>query len=178
MPKLQSVQVNLNVPYLGSVQGTWIPDENEQRAAWELYVELVTRISVAELQPGESLLREALSSLYTLFETTRQILRKYGPSIAVPKKKGDLSFGYLAVLMLNTVLRPVLAKWHPILLDYEGHKDPYVTPLEHERQWDKNDELRQALNDVRSSLKDYANLLGDVAKVPSLIVEEPKGEGL
>jgi hypothetical protein len=53
MPKLTSVKVALNIPYLGGVEGTWEPDETEQRAAWDMYVELVTRISVVELRPGE-----------------------------------------------------------------------------------------------------------------------------
>jgi len=59
-----------------------------------MYVELVTRISVAELRHGEGLLHEALSSLYSLFDTTREILREYGPSIARPKGKDNISFGY------------------------------------------------------------------------------------
>jgi hypothetical protein len=96
MPKLTSVKVALNIPYLGGIEGTWEPDETEQRAAWDMYVELVTRISVVELRPGEGLLHEALSSLYSLFETTRKILREYGPSIARPKGGNELSFGYLA----------------------------------------------------------------------------------
>lgn len=171
MPKLTSVKVSLNLPYIGGIEGTWKPDENERKAAWEMYVELVTRISVAELRPGEGLLREALTSLYTLFSTTRAILRQYGPSIAKPKGKGSLSFGYIAVAILNTVLRPALAKWHPLLLDYENHKDTSVSPLEHEKNWDKHDELRQHLNDVRLSLIEYANILATVAKVPSLITQ-------
>ena len=110
MPKLTSVKVNLKLPFIGGVEGTWEPDESEQKAAWEMYVELITRISVSELKPDEGLLREALSSLYTLFDTTRKILREYDPSIARPKGKDKLSFGYLAVAILNVVLRPVLAK--------------------------------------------------------------------
>jgi hypothetical protein len=97
MAKFTSVKVSLNLP-IGGVEGTWEPDESERDAAWEMYVELITRISVAELKPDEGLLREALSSLHTLFGTTRTILRKYGPSIAQPKGEGDLSFGYLAGL--------------------------------------------------------------------------------
>ena len=38
-----------------------------------MYIELVTRIAVIELRPEEGLLREALSSLYSLFDTTRKI---------------------------------------------------------------------------------------------------------
>jgi len=171
MAKLTSVKVNLNLPYIGGVEGTWEPDESERKAAWEMYVELVTRISVAELRPEEGLLREALSSLYTLFDTTRKILRKYGPSIAHPKGKDNLSFGYLAVAILNVVLRPVLAKWHPLLLDYENTKEGSVSSVEHEQKWDKNEELRKVLNNVRDVLIQYANLLAQVADVPSLIIQ-------
>ena len=175
MPKLTSVKVSLTLPYIGGIEGTWEPDETEQNAAWEMYVELVTRISVAELKPNEGLLREGLSSLYTLFNTTREILRKYGPSVAQPKGKDGISFGYLAVAILNTVLRPVLAKWHPLLLDYESIKDPSLSPLEHERQWERYEELRNELNNVRQVLIEYAELLAQVAGVPSLIVERNNG---
>lgn len=171
MPKLTSIKVSLKLPYLGGIEGTWEPDETEQRASWEMYVELITRISVVELRPGEGLLREALSSLYTLFETTRKILREYGPSVARPKGNSDLSFGYLAVAILNTVLRPVLAKWHPLLLNYESTRPNSVSQVEYEQQWEDNEQLRQRLNEVRDVLLEYANLLAEVAKVPSLIIQ-------
>jgi len=170
MVQFTSVKVSLNLPYIGGVEGTWEPDKSERDAAWEMYVELITRISVAELKSDEGLLREALSSLHTLFGTTRAILRKYGPSIAQPKGEGDLSFGYLAVAILNVVLRPVLAKWHPLLLDYESTRSASGSPLDHEREWDKHDELRQVLNDVRTNLIEYTNLLAEVAEVPPLII--------
>ena len=176
MPKLVNVKLSLNVPYLGGIEGTWEPDETDQRAAWELYVELVTRISVAELHAEEGLLRETLSSLYTIFETARGILREYGPSIARPKGKDTLSFGYLAVTILNFVLRPVLAKWHPLLLDYETSRAGTVSPWEHERRWEKNGELRVVLNEVRAILIQYANVLSDVADVPSLTLDTDGGD--
>jgi hypothetical protein len=174
MATLKSIKVSLKLPYIGGVEGTWEPDERERNAAWELYVELVTRIAVAELQPHEGSLREALSSLYSLFGTTRTILRTYGPGIAQPKGKDNISFGYLAVTILNVSLRPVLAKWHPLLLDYEHTKEGSVSPLEHERRWDKSGELRGVLNEVRGVLIDYANLLAQVADVPSLIVNRSR----
>ena len=39
MAELQSFQVNLSLPYLGGVTGTWAPDDSERKAAWEMYVE-------------------------------------------------------------------------------------------------------------------------------------------
>jgi len=174
---LDHVTVKLRLPLIGEIEGQWRPDEAERLAAWEMYVELVTRIAVVELQPDEGSLREALSSLYSLFATTRLILRKYGPDVAKPKRGSTLSFGYLAVAVLNSVLRPVLAKWHPMLLDYESRRSPSISLIEHEMRWDKGQELRNELARVRSILIDYAKLLADVAGVPPLVIDKlPEGK--
>lgn len=172
LAKLESFQVSLNLPYLGGVSGTWFPDEEERKAAWELYVELATRIAVVELRPEEGLLREALSSLYTVFESTRGILRSHGPTVAqaTNENDGDLSFGYLAVAVLNTVIRPVLAKWHPMLEDYESERPEGTSRLKHERQWEYNKELRDVLEETRGILLQYADTLAQVAEVRSLII--------
>ena len=170
MPKLVNVKLKFNVPGIGGIEGSWEPELDEQMAAWELYVELVTRISVAKLDPGEGLLRETLASLYSIFESSRAILRKYGPSIARPKGKEALSFGVLAIAILNFVLRPVLVKWHPLLLDHESRKETGVSSLEHESKWDKNAELREVLEEVRGNLIQYANILADIAEIPPMIV--------
>ena len=76
MSKLVGIKLNLKLPFIGGVEGIWEPDENEKKAAWEMYVELATRISVVKMEYDEGLLREALSSLHTLFNTTRTILLK------------------------------------------------------------------------------------------------------
>lgn len=172
MIKPNKVSVKLKLPYIAEISGEWEPDEKERKAAWEMYVELVTRISVAKLYPDEGLLREALSSLYSLFEATRDILRKYGPAVAQPKNNEEISFGYLSVAILNTVLRPVLSKWHPLLLDYELSKPDSVSPLEHERKWESHDELREVIDNTRKILIEYAETLAEVAGVTSLIIEE------
>jgi hypothetical protein len=171
MPKFTGFKVSLKLPYIGSIEGTWEPDESERKAAWEMYVELITRIAVAKLGPDEGLLREALSSMYSLFATTRNILREYGPGIAQPKGDDQLSFGYLAVAVLNTVLRPLLAKWHPLLKDYEDLRPGNISSLAYERAWEHYAALRKAIDDGRLVLTDYANLLAEVAGVPSLIIE-------
>jgi len=165
----KSVAISLNLPFgLGGLTGTWEPDESERTAAWQMYVELVTRIAVVDLGPGEGLLREALESLYSLFATTRSILKDNGPTVAKAKGDGDYSFGYLAVMILNTVLRPTLAKWHPLLLDYEARRSPEVSQLAHEHAWSHNQELRAVLGTVRATLGEYAALLAEVAGVPRL----------
>ena len=163
---------SLNVTLkLGVVQigGQWAPDDSEGRAAWEMYVELATRISMAKLEPGEGLLREALTSLYTLFATTRDILRRYGPGIGRGKQGGTLSFGYIAVAVLNGALRPLLARWHPLLEDYESSRPSGTSIAEYETAWVRADELRAELNRVREVLLDYASLLAEAVDAPALL---------
>lgn len=170
---LSEIAVELSLPYIGKISGKWQPDENERKAAWEMYVELVTRISVAELGPDEGLLREALSSLNALFGIVRSILRQYGPAVAQPKGNGHLSFGYLAVAVLNTVLRPLLSHWHPLLLDYECRKPAEVSAVKWEADWESSNHLREALADARVRLVGYAALLARAANVPSLVISPP-----
>jgi hypothetical protein len=164
----RSLKVGLKLGVV-EVGGEWAPDESEEKAAWEMYVELVTRVAVAELKPGEGLLREALSSLYSLFPSTRDILRRYGPGIARGKDGGTLSFGYIAVAVLNGALRPLLAQWHPLLGAYEVTRPPNVSPVEHEASWDRAADLREEINRVRRVLLDYSTLLADVVGAQSLL---------
>jgi hypothetical protein len=147
---------------------TWVPDTEQQKAAWEMYVELVTRIAIQKLEDDEGLVREALSSLYALFGETRRILRAYGPDVATPPKKSDVSFGEIAVRVLNEWLRPFLAKWHPLLSDHESKRPPTVSAYEHERSWDKARALRADLVDLQKRLVAYADLLARVCGIPPL----------
>src|SRR5260221_1677161 len=158
MPKLTSVAVSLKLPFLGDINGTWEPDETEQRAGWEMYVELVTHVSLVDLQPGEGLLHEALASLYTLFESTRKILREYGPAVARPKGEGRLSFGYLAIAIINCLIRHLLTQWHPKLLHYQSIRTDMSSSVLFEQQWEDSDRQRQEMNQVHSILRQYADL--------------------
>jgi hypothetical protein len=105
------INAELGLPWgLGKVGGTWRPDEAERSAAWELLVELATRVALTKLRPGDGLLRESLTSLHGLFPITRDILRRYGPSVVkVSADRGFVSFGVLAISVLNGGIRPLLS---------------------------------------------------------------------
>ena len=165
--KLRKIIACIKTPFL-NIEGQWEADENEQNAAWELYVELITRISVVKLNPNEGLLREALSSLNLIFKETRQVLKKYGPGIAKPKGSGTLSLGHIAVTVINSLIRPILSKWHPLLMDYENTKRKNLSPFEHEKRWGHNKELRKVLNDLQIAIQKYADLLAEVAGIQPL----------
>lgn len=166
--RLSKTNFKVNLGFIG-VDTTWEVDDSQKKAAWEMYVELSTRITVAELKEDEGLLREALSSLYSLFGITRELLKRYGPIIATPANPKDTTLGHLAINILNKVIRPLLARWHPELLDWEQKKPIEKTSKEHELEWEKNKELRHHINSVRVQLIEYANVLGEVSEVADLI---------
>jgi transcriptional regulator with XRE-family HTH domain len=143
------------------------PTEAEQQAAaWEIYVELVTRTAVVELGDGQGTLREALASLHSLFGAIRAILRQHGPAVARAAGSEASEVSVLAMAILNDVLRPLLADWHPELLVHESRCPDGLSAAEHERAWARHDEMRDALAQARGRLGDYARLLAAAAGVP------------
>jgi hypothetical protein len=159
------VKVTVKLP---GIEGKWEADRNQQLASWEMYIELVTRISVQPLGDSEGTFREALSSLYVLFGETRRILRTYGPGVAKPEHKKYISFGAISVDVLNVWLRPFLSKWHPLLLDHEAHKPADRSAPDHEKDWASVKDARAALRELQGKLVLYADLLAEVSGVPSL----------
>ena len=163
MPKKTPVslkKVSVSLPF-GIGSASWESDPTERKAAWELYVELVTRIAVQSLQSDLGSTRESLTSLYSLFASTRQILRVAGPQIGISKH----SVGGIAIAVLNNGLRPFLSKWHPALQDWESKKESEVSVREHEKYWGQEPFLRKDLEDLRCELEKYANALADIAGV-------------
>ncbi|WP_205660459.1 hypothetical protein [Amycolatopsis antarctica] len=169
------VSVKLKLPFVGEFGGLWTPQRAEADAAWELYVELVTRIAVEKLRPDEGLAREALTSLHSVFGTTREILRKYGPAVAPRDSRGDVTFGGLAIAVLNTTLRPLLTRWHPMLLSWEAARTDGADPVEHENSWPRIGELRAEIEETRSGLAQLAAVLADVAGAKPLTAAPPAG---
>ena len=170
---LKKITFALKSPF-GEIGGEWDIERAEQQAAWEMYVELATRISVAPLGGDDGLLREALTSFYSLFGSTRDILRRHGPAVAkLPKADGQdagQSFGYIATWVLNGTVRPLLARWHPLLEDWETQRPPQRSRREHERAWPRHDELRVELEQTRLVLVQYTWILADACDAPGLMV--------
>lgn len=93
---------------LGVLQTEWNAKDEDKKAAWEMYIELLTRITTQPLAPSSGDENSALDSVYSLFPTTRNILKSNGP--------GCIEFSKIAIIVLNQVVRPFTAKWHPISL--------------------------------------------------------------
>ena len=155
---IKAKRLSLNLPFgLGGIDLE--PDEVQEKAAWTLYVELMTRIAVQPLDEEEGLLREVLNSLYKLFDLTRTILRDAGPGVA----KGPNSLGPVAIGVLNKGLRPFIAKWHPRLSAYEAKRPESVSQVEHEHNWESYKQIRQELEDMQGQMRIYADALAKIA---------------
>ena len=153
-------KVTVSLPF-GIGSASWEADPTERDAAWELYVELVTRVAVQSLDPQGGLVREAMNSLYSLFGSTREILRKAGPKVGASHD----SVGGIAITVLNNGLRPFLSKWHPVLLEWEEKKADGVSPQAHEKAWNQEVIVRDELDSLRQGLERYANALARIAGV-------------
>ena len=125
-----------------ALQGVWNPNPAEEAGAWDLLVELVTRISVVGLKNNEGKLDAALASYANIFGAARGALQRHGPSVAA-QRRGELSFATIVAHLLNRVIRPVTAWWHP--------------------QIDELDEEQEAK--LRSTLAELSRLVTEYAKI-------------
>ena len=126
--------------------------DTDKKAAWEMYVELLTRITTQYLAPEHGDEKTALTSVHSLFGITREILKKYGASC--------IEFTKIAVVVLNQIIRPFTAKWHKKNLE-----DAFENPAECK-------EFREELTQLQSKLRNYTRLLSDIAGVEDLTTLE------
>ena len=136
--------LKISVPFL---EMEWNPSEPDKAAAWALYIELLTRITTQPLgDDGDD--AAALQSVYSLFPTTRSIIRENG--------RECIEFTKLAVVVLNQKVRPFTAKWHRISLGAT-----FGTP-------DVREQFRKELQELQDVLRKYSGMLADMAGVEDL----------
>ena len=140
----------------GFAEAEFAPIDGDQTAAWEMYVELLTRVTTQALRPGDGDERTALESVHSLFQTTREILKQKG--------RDAETFTKVAIIILNQIVRPFTAKWHKKSLD---------GAFEHE---DERIAFRAELQELQKWLTAYARLLADMANVEDLTDIAPEGD--
>lgn len=126
----------------------WNPSEPDKNAAWDLYIELLTRITTQKLDSEHGDEDTALSSVFSLFPTTRQIIKDNG--------KDCIEFTKIAVVILNQKIRPFTAKWHKVAVSGGFNKTETCT------------EFRKDLSDLQQVLCIYTQMLAQMAGVEDL----------
>ena len=123
----------------------------DQAAAHHLLCELRTRIATQRLPYQHGVEPRALESLREVFDHARD---------AMKENPGCSAFARRATDVLNTVLRPITAKWHPALV--EGRL----------ASKDGSDELRGDLEEVRTELRAFALELQEMAYGANAVAED------
>ena len=123
----------------------WSPQDADKKAAWELFIELLTRITTQPLDPAAGDEKTALASVHSLFATTRDVIKSNG--------YGCIEFTKIAIVVLNQVIRPFTARWHK--LSIEGAFDDPNRCLE----------FRNELEALQKDLQNYTGMLGQMAGV-------------
>ena len=121
---------------------------DDQTAAWEMYVELLTRIATQPLGDEDGDEETALTSIYSLFGITRSILKEKGRTAT--------NFTKIAVIILNQIIRPFTAKWHKKKTEHA-----FNNPTECLN-------FRTELKELQIQLIQYTKLLANMAKVEDL----------
>ena len=125
----------------------WEPGDEDRSAAWELYVELITRVATQHMMPEEGDEASALNSVHKLFSLTRDTIKNNGRSC--------INFTRIAVVMLNQKVRPFTSRWHRRLikdqLDDEARR-----------------EFRKELRALQTDLRNYTHLLADLADIEDI----------
>ncbi len=132
----------------------WKPSTPDKDAAWDMYVELLTRITTQPLSDDDGVEQTALDSVYTLFALTRQTIKAHG--------RGCIEFTRIAVIILNQVVRPFTAKWHR-----RSQNGALASS-------DQCAEFRRELHALQVQLINYTRLLADLAGVEDLTELEPE----
>ncbi|MFE7312810.1 TIR domain-containing protein [Streptomyces sp. NPDC057555] len=143
-------------PVMGGRSGR--PSRTERVAAFDLQVELITRIGVQPLAPDQGSLREALTSLHSVFGTSREVLHRMGA-----ENPAEAVLPRIASALANDHLRPFLATWHAALQMHEATRPEGMSSIEHERLWERSDEMRDALGALREPLTSVAMALAELS---------------
>lgn len=147
---LNSLKVNA-----GFVNMEFQPNDHEKDAAWALYVELLTRVTVQALPAGQGDEAGALTSVHQLFAITRDIMR-------APGARHANQFARLAIVILNQKVRPFTTRWHRASL-----AGAFSEAAACQR-------FRDELAELQGVLTRYAGLLSDLAGVEDLtLLEQP-----
>ncbi len=153
LEKWSMTSLKIKTPFL---EADWQPKDEDKDAAWELYIELLTRIATQQLPKENGDEATALEGVHKLFELTREIIKRHG--------RECIEFTKIAIAILNQIVRPFTAKWHKEMLA-NAFTDSH-----------KCDEFRNELSELQNILGSYTKMLSDMAGVEDLTeLEERNG---
>jgi hypothetical protein len=144
LEKWDLTSLKITTPFL---EMEWEPRDEDKSAAWDLYVELITRAATQHLDPEEGDEAAALKSNHELISLTGATIKANG--------RYCINFTRIAVVVLNQKVRPFTAKWHARVL---------ASPLDGEAR----QQFRAELRELQTDLRNHTRLLAELADVEDL----------
>lgn len=126
----------------------WEPSDTDKNAAWDLYVELLTRITTQRLSHEHGTEEAALESVHKIFGLTRTTLKEHG--------RNAENFTRVSIIVLNQVIRPFTAKWHR--LSEQGAFSDEAKCVD----------FREELTELQDKLRAYTKMLSELADVEDM----------
>lgn len=133
----------------GLLEAEWQPLDRDRDAAWELYVELLTRIVTQPIASSHGDEATALESIYAVFGLTRDTLKRFG--------RHCTDFPKLAIVVLNQKVRPFTTKWHRLARNGAFSDATQCS------------DFRNELACLQKTLRVYTMMLADMAGVEDLM---------
>ncbi len=140
---MSSLKINLQF-----LEMEWNPNDVDKDAAWEMYIELITRVATQDLLPEHGDEATALTSIYELFDITRDVIKRKGRHCE--------SFTKIAVIILNQRIRPFTAEWHKVSAA-GGFSNTETCNA-----------FRADLAELQQVLRTYSQMLSDMAGVEDI----------
>lgn len=137
--------LKIKAPFL---ETEWKPQDEDKAAAWDLYIELITRVTTRPISDDSGSEKAALDSVYQLFPITRGVIKSNG--------RHCIQFTKIAVIVLNQIVRPFTSKWHSVISANETMTDTQKAYF------------RQELQVLQVELVTYSKMLADLADVEDL----------
>jgi len=148
LEKWDMTALKIKTPFLDM---EWKPQDEDKKAAWELYIELLTRITTQAMDDTHGVEETALNSIYSIFPITREVIKANG--------RNCIEFTKIAIVVLNQKIRPFTAKWHRLSIQGSFSDE------------NKCKEFRSELSQLQSTLNVYTKMLGDMAGVEDDLTE-------
>ncbi|NTV99592.1 MAG: hypothetical protein HGA70_10580 [Chlorobiaceae bacterium] len=145
LEKWEMTSLKINIRFL---EMDWEPNSYDEDAAWELYIELLTRIATQHHSPEHGDEKSALDSIHALFGLTRGILKAH--------TRNCQQFSRIAIPVLNQIVRPFTAKWHRLSM---------AGAFSDESQCSR---FRDELFALQEELRKYTRMLGAMAGVEDM----------
>ncbi len=142
LEKWDMTSLKIKTPFLDM---EWKPQDEDKNAAWELYIELLTRITTQPLDDAYGDEETALKSIHSIFPLTREVIKSNG--------RNCIEFTKIAIVVLNQIIRPFTAKWHRL-----SGQGAFTNP-------ENCEEFRKELAELQSILNVYTKMLGEMAGV-------------